>query len=75
MLGGYFLHANISEPRQGEVRRTPLSRIPLDNERLGSDLQTLTTPKLMFRALLMKDGTQRLELARTWRTDTSTYAL
>jgi hypothetical protein len=35
------------------------------DERLGSDLQTLTTPELMFRVLLTKDGAQRLELART----------
>jgi hypothetical protein len=36
-----------------------------EDERLGSIIQTLTTPKLMFRALLTKDGAQRLELART----------
>jgi hypothetical protein len=30
---------------------------------------------LMFRALLTKDGAQRLELARTWRAGTSTCAL
>ena len=36
-----------------------------EDERLGSNIQTLTTPKLMFRALLTKDGAQRLELART----------
>jgi len=35
------------------------------DERLGSNIQTLTTPDLMFRALLTKDGTQRLELVRT----------
>jgi hypothetical protein len=35
-----------------------------EDERLGSLVQTLTTPELMFRALLTKDGTQRLELAR-----------
>jgi hypothetical protein len=40
------------------------------DERLGSDLQTLTTPQVMFRALLTKDGAQRLELARTWRSGT-----
>jgi hypothetical protein len=28
-------------------------------------VQTLTTPELMFRALLTKDGAQRLEVART----------
>jgi hypothetical protein len=31
------------------------------DERLGSDLQTLTTPQVMFRALLTKDGAQRLD--------------
>jgi hypothetical protein len=36
-----------------------------EDERLGSNIQTLTTPKLMFRAMLTKDGSQRLELART----------
>jgi hypothetical protein len=36
-----------------------------EDERLGSDIQTLMTPELMFRALLTKEGTQRLELART----------
>jgi hypothetical protein len=35
------------------------------DERLGSDLQTLMTPELMFRALVTEDGAQRLELART----------
>jgi hypothetical protein len=35
------------------------------DKRLGSNIQTLTTPDLMFRALLTKDGTQRLELVRT----------
>jgi hypothetical protein len=48
---------------------------PVDNERLGSDIQTLKTPQLMFRALLAKDGAQRLELARTWRSSSCTYAL
>jgi hypothetical protein len=32
---------------------------------LGSNIQTLTTPELMFRALLTKDGAQRLEVAST----------
>jgi hypothetical protein len=32
--------------------------------RLGSDIQSLKTPELMFRALLTKDGAQRLQLAR-----------
>ena len=35
-----------------------------EDERLGSNIQTLTTPELMFRALLTKDGAQRLEVAR-----------
>ena len=34
-------------------------------KRLGSNMQTLTTPQLMFRTLLTKDGVQRLELRRT----------
>ena len=36
-----------------------------EGERLGSLVQTLTTPEVMFRALLTRDGAQRLELART----------
>jgi hypothetical protein len=36
-----------------------------EDERLCSNIQTLTTPELMFRALLTHDGAQRLELART----------
>jgi hypothetical protein len=36
-----------------------------EDERLGSNIQTLTTPELMFRALLTNDGAQRFELART----------
>jgi hypothetical protein len=36
-----------------------------EDERLGSNIQTLRTPELMFRALLTMDGAQRLELART----------
>jgi hypothetical protein len=35
------------------------------DQRLGSDMQTLTTSELMFRALLTKDGAQRLVLTRT----------
>jgi len=53
------------ELRHGEVRRICLSRAPVDNERLGSNIQPLTTPELMFRALLTEDGALRLELART----------
>jgi hypothetical protein len=34
-----------------------------EDERLGSNIQTLTTPEVMFRVLLTEDGTQRLELA------------
>jgi hypothetical protein len=33
--------------------------------RLGPNIQTLKTPEMMFRALLTRDGTQRLELGRT----------
>jgi hypothetical protein len=36
-----------------------------EDERLGSNIQTLTTPELMFRALLTQDGAERLKLART----------
>jgi hypothetical protein len=36
-----------------------------EDERLGSNIQTLKTPELMFRALLTKDGAQRLVLTRT----------
>ena len=36
-----------------------------DHERFGSNIQTLTTPELKFRALLTKDGAQRLMLTRT----------
>jgi hypothetical protein len=46
-----------------------------EDECLGSNIQTLTTPQLMFRALLTKDGIQRLVLARTMRPGTRTYAL
>jgi hypothetical protein len=35
-----------------------------ENESVGSNVQTLTTPELMFRALLTQDGAKRLELAR-----------
>jgi hypothetical protein len=66
---------DFEEPPQGEVRRTPLSRTPEDNERLGSNIQALSTPELMFRALLTQDGAQRLELASTYRSGTRTYAL
>ena len=44
----------------------PAPQLDLDEgERLGSNTQTLTIPELMFRALLTKDGAQRIELART----------
>jgi hypothetical protein len=33
-------------------------------ERLGSEVQTLRVPELMFSALLAQDGTKGLELAR-----------
>jgi hypothetical protein len=35
-----------------------------EDERLSSNIQTLTTFELMFRALLTKDGAQRFELVR-----------
>jgi hypothetical protein len=35
-----------------------------EDERLSSEVQTLTTPELVFRALLTQDGAQLLELAR-----------
>jgi hypothetical protein len=44
------------------------------NERLGSNIQTPTTPALMFRALLTKECTPRLELVRTQRSGSCTYA-
>ena len=59
------MYTSLSELRHGDGRRINLPRTPVDNERLGSAIQTLTTPELMFRALLTKDGAQRLELART----------
>ena len=34
-----------------------------EDERLGSNIQTLATPELVFRVLLTEDGTQCLELA------------
>ena len=36
-----------------------------EDERLGSDIQTLKTTELMFRVMLTQDGDQRLELVRT----------
>jgi hypothetical protein len=36
-----------------------------EDERLGSNIQTLTTSEVMFRALLTKDDAQHLELVRT----------
>jgi hypothetical protein len=46
-----------------------------EDEPLGSNIQTLTTPALMFRALLTKECTPRLELQRSLRPGTRTYAL
>jgi hypothetical protein len=46
-----------------------------EDERLGSNIQTLTTPELIFRAQLTEDGALRLELARAMRPGTRTYAL
>jgi hypothetical protein len=45
------------------------------DELLGSDIQTLKTPQLMFRALLTKECTPRLELQSSLRPGTRTYAL
>jgi hypothetical protein len=64
----YFLAIFIVKRREfvaSELPRMPLSHTLVDNERLGSDIQTLTTPELMFRALLTEDGALRLALART----------
>ena len=36
-----------------------------EDERLSSNMQIRTTPELMFRTLLTKDGAKRLELVRT----------
>jgi hypothetical protein len=35
------------------------------HERVGFEVQTFTTPELIFRAYLANDGSPRLELART----------
>jgi len=35
-----------------------------ENEGVGSNVQTLSAPDLVFRALLLHDGAQHLELAR-----------
>jgi hypothetical protein len=56
---------NPTQSHRNTTRPNPmLSALSVD-ERLGSNIQTLTTPELMFRALLKKDGAQRLVLART----------
>jgi len=49
--------------RVSEARRAPQLDFDED-ERLGSGVQTLGVPELVFRALLTKDGAQRLELAK-----------
>jgi len=51
-------------PGLSELRRTLLPRTAVDNEGVGSNVQTLSAPELVFRALLPHDGAQRLELAR-----------
>jgi hypothetical protein len=56
--GGYSLQW-ISEA--GTVPQLDLH----EDERLGSNIQSLMTPEVMFRALLTKDDVQRLELVRT----------
>src|SRR5215211_9153960 len=45
-----------------------------EDERLGSNIQTLSTLELMFGVLLTKDGSQRLKLGRTWLSGACTYA-
>jgi hypothetical protein len=47
---------DFEEPPQGEVRRTPLSRTPEDNERLGTSVQSTITPEIRLRATL--DGSE-----------------
>jgi hypothetical protein len=48
-----------------ELPRIPIPRTSVHNERLGFNIQILTTPQLIFRSLLTKGGIQRLEVART----------
>src|SRR5215216_7558856 len=48
---------------------------PVDNEGVGSNVQTHTAPELVFRALLAQDGAQRLVFARPQRSDSHTSAL
>ena len=48
-----------------ELPRKHLPLTPVDNEGIGSKVQTLRVPELMFRASLQQDGAQHLELART----------
>jgi hypothetical protein len=58
--------ATFSLRAKGQFPEKPhLLLTPQDNERLSSNVQTLTTPGLLFHALLTQDGAQRLELART----------
>jgi hypothetical protein len=74
-----FRAFRIEEDEEGEGPKGRMVDIGLsdlnEGERVCSNIQTLTTPELMFRALLTRDGAQRLELARTWRSGTCTYAL
>ena len=55
------MYTSLSELRHGDGRRINLPRTPVDNERLGSNMQTL---KLRFRALL-GDGIPEVYLERT----------
>jgi hypothetical protein len=58
------LGSNLGELRQGEVRRSPLTRTPVDKERLCSLVQDTFASEVRFRAELSEYGVGRLELAR-----------
>ena len=45
--------------------REPAFLPPVDNQDIGSIVQTPSASELVFRALLTQDGAKRLELART----------
>src|SRR5215216_1032257 len=53
---GEYLERWLEECVKGTVRASTLDRY----KHLGSNIQTLTTPELMFRALLRRDGAQHL---------------
>jgi hypothetical protein len=54
--------ANFGESCHDEARRIFLSRTPVDNERLGSDVQNTMSSEVRFRVLLAEGDTERLEL-------------